>query len=295
MTASKFKGILALALALSAVAVLFVAAAVFLKGCSQQHYRGHGHQDVTFDISIKGDQMVFNGAGQGGRDLYLLDLKTWHVTRVARTAKYEVDPVFSPNGKALVYAAGTPGDRADHLFVRSLNPPGAPPRQLTAGDVSDASPSFSPNGSRIVFARAQRYLFGGLMHGVWEDWSTWSLKLDGTDLRREIGGGRTFGHPPRSLAHGAFVFAPLPPSFAAAAHARVKQTLARMPDVYFKDWIQPMALPGTHRILFLVEVWPEGSSGHPQEELWQVEKTGPGSPRRLAGSRLFDDPLGWTP
>jgi len=293
MTARKLKVILALAVALAAAAVLFVAAAVFLKGCSQQHYRGSGHQDVTFDISAKGDQMVFNGVGQGGRDLYLLDLKTWRVTRVARTAEYEVDPAFSPNGKTLVYAAGTPGDRADHLFVRPLNPRGAP-HQLTAGDVSDASPSFLPDGSWIVFARARRYLFGGLMNGVWEGWSTWSLKPDGTGLRRENGKGRVFGNPPRSLSYGEFVLAPLPPSFA-ISHARVKQTLAPMPDVYFKDWTRPITLPRTSRILFLVEVWQEGPSGVSKKELWQVEQSGLKPPQRVASSRLFDDPLGWTP
>ena len=93
-------------------------------------------------------------------DLYRLDLATLRVTRIAATQDYEVAPEISPDGNSVVYAAGKPGDRADHIFLRSLD--GKTVRQLTAEDANDAAPAFSPDGSLIAFTRDKTYNWGGL-------------------------------------------------------------------------------------------------------------------------------------
>jgi dipeptidyl aminopeptidase/acylaminoacyl peptidase len=127
------------------VACLVVWILLVLRGCMNEHYRPHGHGNISFGISSRGNTLVFNAVGLGERDLYLLDLETHRVTRIAPTPDYEVDPEFSPDGKSVVYAAGKPGDRADHIFLRSLD--GQMVKQLTADDANDASPAFSPDGS----------------------------------------------------------------------------------------------------------------------------------------------------
>src|SRR5438105_3451938 len=116
-----------------------MAFALMLQGCMDGHDRPGGHTDVRFDISSQGDRIVFNAAGEGGRDLYLLDLRSLKVTRIAATQEYEVGPRFSPDGNWVVYAAGRPGDRADHIFLRSLD--GKTVKQLTAEEANDASPA----------------------------------------------------------------------------------------------------------------------------------------------------------
>ena len=118
---------------------------LFLRGCANEHYRPPGQVDITFDISDSGETIVFNAVGTGGRDLYLLRLSDSSVTCVASTPEYEVTPSFSPDGKSLVYAAGVPGDRADHIFVRPLDGTGA--RQVTQADANDSSPRVSPDGA----------------------------------------------------------------------------------------------------------------------------------------------------
>ena len=101
------------------------AASLCLCGCPfgspSDHYRPPGHADTTFDVSRNDEAIVFNAVGEGGRDLFLLRLADLRVTRVAHTPEYEVWPSFSADGKCLVYCAGVPGDRADHVFRRSLN------------------------------------------------------------------------------------------------------------------------------------------------------------------------------
>ncbi len=137
-----------------------MAAVLLLLGCSNGHDRPGGHADITFAVSPGGDALVFNAGGEGGRDLYRLDLSSLKVTRVAATPDYEVDPDYSPDGAWIVYAAGKPGERADHIFLRSLDDKAV--KQLTTGDANDASPSFSPDGSLVVFTRDKTYNSGGL-------------------------------------------------------------------------------------------------------------------------------------
>jgi Tol biopolymer transport system component len=134
--------------------------ALLVRGCMNEHSRPGGHGDVTFRIAPKGDKLVFNAVGDGGRDLYLLDLKTLNVKAIATTPDYELDPSFSPDGTSVVYAADKPGERADHIYVRMLD--GTQAKQLTTEDANDASPEFSPDGSQIVFARDKTYNWGGL-------------------------------------------------------------------------------------------------------------------------------------
>ena len=104
---------------LGLIVCMAIGLALMIRGCRTAHPRPPAHLDISFAISPK-DEVVFNGVGDGGRDLFMLDLPTLRVTRVAATPDYEVDPAFSPDGNLLVYAAGQPGDRADHIFVRSL-------------------------------------------------------------------------------------------------------------------------------------------------------------------------------
>src|SRR5262245_4004754 len=115
-----------------------------------------GQSDISFDISPRGDRIVFTGSGEGLRDLYLLDLISLRVTRVAETPDYESDPAFSPDSKLLAYAASPDAWEPAQIFVRSLVDNAA--KQLTTGSSTyDCAPSFSCDGSRVAFARAHRH------------------------------------------------------------------------------------------------------------------------------------------
>ena len=182
----------------ASIAAIGLALTTFLRACANEHYRPHGHTDITFGISPGGDTLVFNAVGEGGRDLYLLDLANLRVSRIARTPDYEVDPRFSPDGKSIVYAAGKPGDRADHIFIRSLD--GKSVTQLTAGEFNDGTPECSPDSSLIVFAHDKTYQWGGKAAN-WTDRVLCLMKADGSEVR-EITGVEVFASDPHFSPDG---------------------------------------------------------------------------------------------
>jgi Tol biopolymer transport system component len=323
--------LLTAAILLIAVGLAVLAGRAAYRRLTTAHYRPHGHQDMTFDVSPQGDRLVFNAAGEGGRDLYLLDLKTFRVTCVARTPEYEVDPSFSPNGRSVVYAAGREGDRADHLFVRSLETNAA--RQITTGDANDCTPAFSPDGSLIVFTRDRDYQWGGLA----ANWSGGGrlcfIRPDGSGFRylsRQdiIAVDPHFSPDNKTIlfwgAGGPFtvpVDGTQPPRLAAAGGRQAvwskdgKRILFARGEYSTNSKIyssrpegsgviqvaeapegcfHPVVTPDGKQVFYLVESWPDGPGGVPKHSLWRAGMDGK-NPTRLADTRLFDDPLHWHP
>jgi Tol biopolymer transport system component len=147
-----------------------------------EHSRAPGPGYTTFGINPRGDAIVFSAVGEGGLDLYTLDLRSHQVSRIDATPDYEVDPDFSSDGKFVAFAAGKPGERADHIFLRSLD--GQTVKQLTADDANDAAPAFSPAGSLVVFTRDKTYNWGGLAANWDAGGVLCVMNADGTGLRQ---------------------------------------------------------------------------------------------------------------
>jgi Tol biopolymer transport system component len=322
------------------VACLVAWIALVLRGCMSAHDRPGGHGDISFAVSPQGDAIVFGAVGEGGRDLYRLDLATFRVTRIAATPEYEVAPAVSPDGKWVVYSAGRTGDRADHIFLRSLD--GNMAKQLTSEDANDADPAFSPDGSLIVFARDKTYNWGGLASnwdagGVlcvmnadgtglrqitrdgsiaigpsfspdgktilyWSDGGLHTIATDGSQPPSRLGGpdwrDAVYSPDGRSIAFSMGQYAPDLHIFVARADGTDVKRLAHPTESRIErpggGCFRPAFTPDGKRILFFLESWPGGPTGHAKESLWEMDVDG-GHPREIAGYGLFDDPLHWKP
>jgi Tol biopolymer transport system component len=302
---------------------------LFLRSCANAHFRGIGHSDFTIDVSGSGDSLVFNAAGTGGSDLYVLRLGDLSVTRIAETSEYEVTPSFSPDAKSVVYAAGIAGDRADHIFVRSLD--GADTRQLTHADANDESPRLSPDGTTVVFERSKTYNWVGLA-GNWLGRVICVVGIDGNN-ERQITADAALAYRPRFSADGksvnystddGVVSVPLdgssPPakvsSVPGASISPGGEVIAYRRGEFSPDTkiyvanpdgtderLVSGALSGCSRpvfsangdsVYFFREEWPDGPMGLSKHSIWQVNTDGQNL-RMVTTSRIFDEPLSWKP
>jgi Tol biopolymer transport system component len=327
-------------LAAGSALLIMLSIALFIRGCMNEHYRSEGQGYVTFSISAQGDKLVFDAVGDGGRDLYALDLNSLAAERLAATPLYEVDPSFSLDGNSVVYAAGKPGERADHVFVRRLDRNEV--KQLTAEDANDSSPEFSPDGSRIVFTRDKTYNWGGLAANWGDDEAVCVINVDGSGFRqitsdRQPASGPHFSPDGRTILFGGEgglyavpADASQSPSLLSGRRARDAvyspdgQSIAFVLGKYASDQeiftcradglvvkqvthvgksqshtegagcTRPAFMPDGKRILFFLEIWPDGPRGHSKQNLWEIGIDGSGL-RKIADYGLFDDPLHWKP
>lgn len=270
--------------------------------------------------------MLFNAKGTGGRDLYLLDLSDLSVSRVTDSPNYEVAPSFSRDGQKIVYAAGIPGDRADHIFSIKRN--GESPEQLTDKDANDTSPRFSPDGSMIVFARDKTYNWGGLAAN-WENGGVICVvAADGTG-ERQLTPDEEFAFSPFFAPDGkSVIYFTTDGCFSLALDGTTSPTrigpTASFPNLsddgkklvfsdgkYSPDYEVFIAnVDGTDRspitsssngcfhgvfnsdaskVYFLMEEWPQGATGHPKSSVWTVNADGTGQ-TQITDLSLFDDP-----
>jgi Tol biopolymer transport system component len=299
-------------------------------GTPRDHYRPPGHLDTTFTVSPMDDAILFNAVGTGGRDLYLLELTDLKVTLIAETPDYETAASFSPDGLRIAYAAGVPGDRADHIFT--IQADGSEKTQLTDIDANDTSPQFSPDGKTIVFARDKTYIWGGLAAN-WELGGVICLiDADGANLR-QLTSDEDFAFEPYFIADGTRVIystvngrmsipldgsaAPQPlagpsgavPSCDGKALAYSKGKYSPDLKIYMANadatservltpdmggCYRPMFTHTGDRLFFLHAEWPDGLTGDPTYGLWEITVDGP-SVRMLTDRGLLDAPLSWKP
>lgn len=162
--------------------------------------------EAEIDISPQGNSILFSGRGQGDSGIYSLSLKTLKVQQVIDTPDFEITPSFAPDGKTIVYAAASSVSNPCRLFTCALNGTGV--TQITQrpkheeNNFYDRFPAFSPDGSKIVFARAARnrpYSMGGM---TWDNWDIYTVKPDGTGLNRVTNGNYYSVSPPRFFPDG---------------------------------------------------------------------------------------------
>ena len=277
--------------------------------------------------------LVFNAAGTGDFDLYLFRLDKFGLSRIAGTAEHETAPSFTPDGDSVLYAAGVPGDRADHIFTCALN--GTSVTQLTRADANDSSPRVSPDGSLVVFDRDTTYRWGGLAANWDRGGVICVVGIDGTN-ERQLTPEATIAWEPWFMPDGktvaystpAGVFAvPVdkssPPRLLADLNgpgevvssndgkmlaytrgrysgsqelliANADGTAERRITAKLDAYYRPRFTPNGDRVFFCKEEWPDGPTGSPRFSLWRVDVDGKNL-QKVASSRLFDEPLKWRP
>jgi Tol biopolymer transport system component len=124
--------------------------------------------DPAFDdqaaLSPDGNQLVFVSNRGGHANLWLLDLATRKVSRVTEHDTGDFRPAWSPDGRWIAFSTDRdstkPKSRSGFGTIHSteiylIRPDGSGLRRLTRAQAFSGSPTWSPDGKRLVFYEAQ--------------------------------------------------------------------------------------------------------------------------------------------
>lgn len=106
-------------------------------------------QELSPAYSPDGTKIAFSGFRGTQDDIFFYDIASGTVTNVTNDAFFDGAPVFSPDGKWLVYSSVVGGYAK--LFKLNVEKP-SERYQLTSGNWNDSDAWFSPDGKRIFFA-----------------------------------------------------------------------------------------------------------------------------------------------
>ena len=105
-----------------------------------------------------------------GSGIDVLDVRTGSVRRLKRTSKVDDAPVWSPDGKTIVFQRRV---TATNWELYRIDPTGRGVRRLTRDPLQQVNPAWSPDGSRLAFAEQQKT----------GNWAMSNMKIDGSDRR----------------------------------------------------------------------------------------------------------------
>lgn len=137
-------------------------------------------RDSYPSLAPDGVTLVFQSNRNGSNQLYAMNLEDNRVVPLTDFARGAETPVFSPDGRRIVFAAYVDEGNND-VFV--MNADGSDLKQLTHGPGYDGHPHWSFDGQRIVFNSDRTTPDAGASWGDrWHE--IFSMKTDGSDVRQ---------------------------------------------------------------------------------------------------------------
>jgi Tol biopolymer transport system component len=238
--------------------------------------------------SADGTQVVFDTDRNGNQEIYKMTAGGSDETRLTTDSTiffaFDGEPAFSPDGSEIVFArinqkGQNTTDRDIDIYTMSAN--GGAATRVVDLDGNDAEPSFSPDGSKIVFDHSQA--------GVGT--SVYVVNRNGTDLRSLAEGRNPSWSPDGSL----ITFERNAQIFVMSADGSNQRQIT--PESSASDHLEPTFAPDCTRIAYVKDTFtqdPEGEGGTRTFEIYTTDLAGGDEQRVIGGSERVADP-DWQP
>jgi Tol biopolymer transport system component len=106
--------------------------------------------------SPDGTKIAFVSARDGNNEIYVMNADGSNQTRLTNDPGFDTEPAWSPDGTKIAFSTsrdfpGSSGNFAGAIEIYTMNADGSNPVRLTNNLAVDAAPSWSPDGTKIVF------------------------------------------------------------------------------------------------------------------------------------------------
>jgi TolB protein len=109
-------------------------------------------------FSPDGNRVIMSLADNGITNLYEMDLRTRHTTRLTNNPNIDTSPCYSPDGTKITFNSDRSG--VQQLYV--MNADGSDQHRISFGEGRYATPVWSPRGDLIAFTKwvGQQFYIG---------------------------------------------------------------------------------------------------------------------------------------
>jgi Tol biopolymer transport system component len=247
-----------------------------------------GFNEFNPSYSADGSQVAFDTDRDGNQEIYKMDADGLVETRLTNDSEiffsFDGEPAFSPDGSQIVFArtnqkGQNSTDRDIDIYTMSAN--GGAATRVVHVDGNDGEPSFSSDGSKIVFNHSQA--------GVGT--SVYVVDHDGTDLRSLAEGRNPSWSPDGSL----ITFERNQQIFVMSADGSNQRQIT--PEDTGATHLEPTFAPDCTRIAYVKNTFtpdPGGEGGTSTRGIYTTDLAGGDELQVIAGSERVADP-DWQP
>jgi TolB protein len=111
-------------------------------------------------------------------NLYKMRADGTDVVRLTNTRRHEESPLYSPDGRFIVFSAAV--DQISEIYL--MNADGGGERQLTHDHAFAIHPSWAPDGKRVIYSTTRDSKDPAFDKA--DNWQTYSINVDGSGARR---------------------------------------------------------------------------------------------------------------
>ena len=147
-------------------------------GSNPQRLTNNLNEDESPSWSPDGERIVFSTSREGHvedkfgitEEIYVMDADGGNQRRLTDNRNNDWEPVWSPDGKRIAFAADRKGDHVK-FDIYVMDADGGNPQKLTHNRGWDSSPSWSPDSKRITFSSDRK--------GDFENFDIYVMDVDG--------------------------------------------------------------------------------------------------------------------